>query len=314
MLIVEDLYVKYYTRRGTVSAVSGVSFTMQKGEMLAVVGESGSGKSTLALTIMRLLPRNAVVERGRILLDGIDVLKLSEDEMRRIRGSKVSMVLQDPFTTLDPLRRVIDQFIEFLMEHGLDRRSAEKLALEALESVGIPKTLAYSYPHQLSGGQKQRVAIAMAIALKPSLVIADEPTTALDVVVQKQIMDLIDTIKRGGTSVMLITHDIALAIERADRIMVMYGGEVMEIADKGTIMSRPLHPYTQGLLASIPRLGSDKIPESIPGYPPDLRNPPKGCVFHPRCPYADERCRSIKPQLIEVEKGHWVKCHRVVKA
>jgi len=311
VLIVENLCVKYYTKRGIVLAVSDATFSMLKGEMLAVVGESGSGKSTLGHAIMNLLPKNGVIEKGRVLLDGIDILKLGNDDLRRIRGSKISMVFQDPFTTLDPLRRVLDQFTEFLTEHGVDMEEARDLAMTMLEAVGIPKNLANAYPHQLSGGQKQRVAIAMAIALKPLLVIADEPTTALDVVVQKQIMDLFDEIKNRGTSIMLITHDIALALERADRVMIMYGGEVMELAEKGVLMEKPLHPYTIGLLSSVPKIGSEKFPNSIPGYPPDLRNPPRGCVFHPRCSHAGERCRVVKPLLTEVEKGHWVKCHLV---
>jgi len=311
VLLVEDLYVKYYTRRGIISAVSGVTFDVIKGEMLAVVGESGSGKSTLGYAIMRLLPRSGAVERGRIVLDGEDILRLSEEELRRIRGGKVSMVFQDPFTTLDPLRRVLDQFREFLAEHGIDAERGRIIAEEMLEAVGVPKNLANAYPHQLSGGQKQRVAIAMAIALNPLLVIADEPTTALDVVIQRQVMDLLDDVKKRGTSIMFITHDIALAIERADRVMIMYGGEVMELAEKSMLAKRALHPYTVGLLSSMPRIGSEKLPSSIPGYPPDLRSPPKGCIFHPRCPYTTERCRTVKPILSEVEKNHFVKCHLV---
>jgi len=310
VLEVEDLWVKYYTLSGVVHAVSGVSFKLRRGEMLAVVGESGSGKSTLAYALMNMVPKPGKIVRGRVLLGGTDLLTLTPEELRRVRGSRISIVFQDPFTTLDPLRRVVDQFTEFLMEHGLDKAAALRVAREYTEAVGLPGRVLESYPHQLSGGQKQRVAIAMAISLNPEVVIADEPTTALDVIVQKQIMDLIDDVRRKyKSSFILITHDLALALERADTVMVMYGGYVMEYADKSELVRDMRHPYTRALFESLPKLGQRGLPSFLPGYPPDLRNPPSGCVFHPRCPLAREKCRAELPQLAEVSKGHYVACH-----
>jgi len=309
-LEVRDLWVKYYTFSGIVSAVSGVSFNLRKGEMLAVVGESGSGKSTLGLALLNMVPKPGKIVKGEVLLGGVNILKLTPEEMRKIRGSRLSMVFQDPFTTLDPLRKIVDQFEEFLLEHGFDKSKARSIVKEYLEAVGLPERIMYSYPHQLSGGQKQRVSIAMAIALNPEVIIADEPTTALDVVVQKQIMDLIDYIKgKYGSSIILITHDLALALERADTIMVMYGGYVMEYAEKKELLNNMKHPYTKALFEALPRITTGKLPKSLPGYPPDLRNPPQGCIFHPRCEYATEDCRLKKPGILEVGKGHFVACH-----
>ncbi|MEM4436330.1 MAG: ABC transporter ATP-binding protein [Thermosphaera sp.] len=307
---VEDLWVKYFAASGIVSAVSGVSLRIKRGEILGVVGESGSGKSTLGFALMNMVPPPGRIVKGAVILEGVNLLDLSEKQLREVRGSKISMVFQDPFTTLDPLRRISDQFVEFLMEHGLSKEEAVSRSFEMLAAVGIPERLRDAYPHQLSGGQKQRVSIAMAIALNPSLVIADEPTTALDVIVQKQIMDLIDEIKvKHNVSVMLITHDIALALERSDGILVMYGGEVMEYATKVELMRSMHHPYTRALFASLPKLSSSDLPRFLKGYPPDLRNPPKGCIFHPRCDYAREKCRVEKPFVREVSPGHFVSCH-----
>jgi peptide/nickel transport system ATP-binding protein len=306
MLKVEDLSVRYFTKKGVVYAVDGVSLEVRKGEALALVGESGSGKSTLGFAIMRIVPPPGRIVGGRIILEGRDIMGLREEEMREIRGSKVSMVFQDPFTTLDPLRRVNDIVAEVMIEHGVDEREARERAIHLLRRVGIPEKLIDAYPHQLSGGQKQRVAIAAAIAMNPSLLIADEPTTALDVIVQRQIMDLLDEIRKE-MSMILITHDIALALERADRICVMYAGKVMEVADKGMIMKEALHPYTKGLLSSLPRLLSREWPSSIPGTPPDLREPPKGCRFHPRCSKAMDICREEAPDLFSVD-GRLVSC------
>jgi len=307
---VKDLWVKYYTLSGVVSAVSGVSFTLEKSEMLAIVGESGSGKSTLGFALLNIVPKPGRIVKGEVLLEGVDILKLPPEEMRKLRGSKISMVFQDPFTTLDPLRRIVDQFREFLVEHDVSETEALTIIREYLASVGLPENVMYSYPHQLSGGQKQRVSIALAIALNPRVVVADEPTTALDVVVQKQIMDLFNSIKsRYETSIILITHDLALALERADRVLVMYGGQVMEYADKEELLYNMKHPYTKALFNSLPRLLAKTLPHSLPGYPPDLRDPPPGCIFHPRCEYAMEKCKIEKPLLIEVSKRHYVRCH-----
>jgi peptide/nickel transport system ATP-binding protein len=306
MLKVEDLSVRYFTKKGVVYAVDNVSLEVRRGEALALVGESGSGKSTLGFAIMRMVPPPGRIVGGRIILEDRDIMGLSEEEMRKLRGSKVSMVFQDPFTTLDPLRRVNDIVAEVMIEHGVDEREAKERAAYLLKRVGIPEKLVDAYPHQLSGGQKQRVAIAAAIAMNPSLLIADEPTTALDVIVQRQIMDLLDEIRRD-MGMILITHDIALALERADRICVMYAGKVMEVADKDMMMKEAMHPYTKGLLSSLPRLLSREWPSSIPGMPPDLREPPKGCRFHPRCSKAMDICREQAPDLFSVD-GRLVSC------
>jgi len=306
MLKVEDLSVRYFTKKGVVYAVDNVSLEVRRGEALALVGESGSGKSTLGFAIMRMVPPPGRIVEGRIILEDRDIMGLSEEEMRKLRGSKVSMVFQDPFTTLDPLRRVNDIVAEVMIEHGVDEKEAKERAAYLLKRVGIPEKLVDAYPHQLSGGQKQRVAIAAAIAMNPSLLIADEPTTALDVIVQRQIMDLLDEIRRD-MGMILITHDIALALERADRICVMYAGKVMEVADKDMMMKEAMHPYTKGLLSSLPRLLSREWPSSIPGMPPDLREPPKGCRFHPRCSKAMDICREQAPDLFSVD-GRLVSC------
>jgi len=306
MLKVEDLSVRYFTKKGVVYAVDNVSLEVRRGEALALVGESGSGKSTLGFAIMRMVPPPGRIVGGRIILEDRDIMGLSEEEMRKLRGSKVSMVFQDPFTTLDPLRRVNDIVAEVMIEHGVDEKEAKERAAYLLKRVGIPEKLVDAYPHQLSGGQKQRVAIAAAISMNPSLLIADEPTTALDVIVQRQIMDLLDEIRRD-MGMILITHDIALALERADRICVMYAGKVMEVADKDMMMKEAMHPYTKGLLSSLPRLLSREWPSSIPGMPPDLREPPKGCRFHPRCSKAMDICREQTPDLFSVD-GRLVSC------
>lgn len=306
MLKVEDLSVRYFTKKGVVYAVDNVSLEVRRGEALALVGESGSGKSTLGFAIMRMVPPPGRIVEGRIILEDRDIMGLSEEEMRKLRGSKVSMVFQDPFTTLDPLRRVNDIVAEVMIEHGVDEKEAKERAAYLLKRVGIPEKLVDAYPHQLSGGQKQRVAIAAAISMNPSLLIADEPTTALDVIVQRQIMDLLDEIRRD-MGMILITHDIALALERADRICVMYAGKVMEVADKDMMMKEAMHPYTKGLLSSLPRLLSREWPSSIPGMPPDLREPPKGCRFHPRCSKAMDICREQTPDLFSVD-GRLVSC------
>lgn len=308
ILRVEDLVVEYRTPRGVVRAVDGVSLDAYPGEMLAIVGESGSGKSTLGYAMMNLVPPPGRISRGRVIVGGIDLTRLSENELRGLRGRLVSMVFQDPFTTLDPIRRVIDQLVEVYTVHGVDREVAENEALKLLESVGLTRRMAYSYPHQLSGGQRQRVSIAMAIALKPRVVIADEPTTALDVVVQRQIMDLIEGVKRSGVCVVLITHDIALAGERADRVAVMYAGKIVEIGSKSDVLGNPQHPYTVALLSSVPSITGGKWPEPLQGSPPDLRNPPHGCRFHPRCKYAMEICRREEPPPVEIKPGHYTSC------
>ncbi len=309
VLRVEGLTVYYYTLKGIVRAVEDAFLEARGGDMVAVVGESGSGKSTLGYAILGLVPAPGRIVRGRIVVDGVEVTRLRGEALRRIRGRLVSMVFQDPFTTLDPVRRIGDQLAEVLIEHGVDPDEAYGRVPELLEAVGLPAELAKAYPHQLSGGQRQRVSIAAAIALNPRVLVADEPTTALDVIVQKQIMDLIDRLRRErGMAVILITHDIALAAERASHIAVMYGGYIVEFGRKEDVIGSPAHPYTRMLLASVPDIESSGWPKPIPGVPPDLRRPPPGCRFHPRCPERRERCMREVPPPVRLEDGRIVRC------
>jgi len=301
VLRVEGLTVHYYTLRGVVRAVEDASLEAGKGELVALVGESGCGKSTLGYSLLKLVPPPGRIVKGRVLVEDKDIVSLSGEALRRARGELVSIVFQDPFTTLDPVRTIGDQLAEVMTEHGVGEEEARARVGELLESVGLPRELAKRYPHQLSGGQRQRVAIAAAIALDPRVLVADEPTTALDVIVQKQIMDLIDDIRRRtGMAVILITHDIALAAERADKIAIMYAGKIVEYGPKSLVLRNPLHPYTRALIASVPDIDSDKWPEPIPGYPPDLRRPPPGCRFAPRCPRAMPVCKEKEPPRIRV--------------
>ena len=302
VLRVEGLTVHYYTLRGVVRAVEDASLEAGKGELVALVGESGCGKSTLGYSLLKLVPPPGRIVKGRVLVEDKDIVSLSGEALRRARGELVSIVFQDPFTTLDPVRTIGDQLAEVMTEHGVGEEEARARVGELLESVGLPRELAKRYPHQLSGGQRQRVAIAAAIALDPRVLVADEPTTALDVIVQKQIMDLIDDIRRRtGMAVILITHDIALAAERADKIAIMYAGKIVEYGPKSLVLRNPLHPYTRALIASVPDIDSDKWPEPIPGYPPDLRRPPPGCRFAPRCPRAMPVCKEKEPPRIRVD-------------
>lgn len=291
-------------------AVENVTFSIGKREIVGLVGESGCGKSTLAYAIMRLVPPPGKIVGGKILLNNVNLLELTEDEMRKIRGAEISMVFQDPMTSLDPLMRIGDQIIEMLTTHmNVGKEEAKEYTIKLLELVGIKKDRFKDYPHQLSGGMRQRVMIAMAIALRPKLIIADEPTTALDVIVQGQIMDLFkDLRERFGTSILLISHDIALILEVADKIGVMYGGYLMEFSDSLDIVKDPLHPYTKELLKAIPNVElEDQKLISIPGNPPDLLNPPRGCMFHPRCPSVMPICREKEPETRIVD-GRLVKC------
>ncbi|AMM53795.1 ABC transporter ATP-binding protein [Pyrococcus kukulkanii] len=315
LLEVKDLSIYYYTLSGVVKAVEGVTFSIDEKEWVTFVGESGSGKSTVASAIIRLVPPPGKIVSGQIMFEGKDLLKLSEEEMRQIRGKDISMVFQDPMTSLDPLRKIGDQLVEAMTVHGVDEDEAKERAKELLEKVNIPPDRFDYYPHQLSGGQRQRVSIAIAMAFNPKLLIADEPTTALDVIVQDSIMDLIQSLKEEGTSIFFVTHDISLAAERSDKIAVMYAGKLVEFGTVEQIVENPLHPYTQALLNSVPDLWTEKPIKAIPGYPPDLRNPPRGCRFHPRCHVFAEKgelkglCDAEEPMVIEYEKGHFVACH-----
>jgi len=299
-----------YLIRYRESSVDHVSLSIRPGEWLSVVGESGCGKSTMAYSIVRLISPPGRIVGGQILFNGRDLLSMKPKEFRKILGREIGVVFQDPMTSLDPLRRIGDQIAEVYITHlRMKKKEALEKAGEVLERVGIPRDKISAYPHQMSGGQRQRVAIAIAVALKPKLLIADEPTTALDVIVQDTIMDLLESFKEEGTSILFITHDLALAAERSDRIAVMYAGKLVEEGPVEELVEKPLHPYTQGLLRSVPDLWGPKKIESIPGYPPDLRSPPPGCRFHPRCRIADDTCKRQEPVLNCIGE-HCVACHK----
>ena len=311
LLRIEGLKTYYFTREGVIKAVDGVSLNVRRGELLGLVGESGSGKSSLGLSIVRLVPPPGRIVGGRIMLDNVDIVKLPEKELRKIRGKNIGMIFQDPLTSLDPLRRIEDQMIESILVHmKVDKEEAREIALKALERVGISPDRIKDYPHQLSGGMRQRVMIAMATMLNPDLLIADEPTTALDVIVQSRIMDLLSELKESmRMAILLITHDLALVIERSDRVAVMYAGELCEVGSSEEISEDPLHPYTELLLQSIPDIEKPRMRlRFIPGNPPDMRNPPSGCRFHPRCPKAMDICKKIPPSPLMLN-GRFVRCH-----
>ncbi len=310
LLEVRDLRIYYYTLTGIVRAVDGVSFWMAEGEVLGIAGESGCGKSTLGYGLLGLVPPPGRIVSGSIVLDRTDVTKLRPPELRKVRWAKVSMIFQGAMNALNPVYTVGHQLAEPLVLHrGLSVKEALEVATDMIKKVGLTPDVLRRYPHELSGGMKQRVMIAMALLLKPRLVIADEPTTALDVVIQAQIMNLFKELRKIERNAMiLITHDLSLIAEIADRTSVMYAGKIVEIGSSDEVFGNPLHPYTQGLLRSIPRLREKEKITWIPGVPPDLRMPPPGCRFHPRCPYARDVCRSEEPPEIEVEKGHTLSC------
>ncbi len=314
LLEVKNLKTYYYTLRGVVRAVDDVSFTLNRGEVLGIAGESGCGKSTLAWTLLGLVPPPGRVAGGTVKLDGIAINKMSESELRKkVRWKKVSMIFQGAMNALTPVFTIEDQLTEPLILHkGMNKNEAKKVAAEMLKKVGLDETVLRRYPHELSGGQKQRVIIAMALILNPDLVIADEPTTALDVIVQAQIMNLFKRIKKQyNIGMVFITHDLSLIAEIADRVAIMYAGKIIEIGSADQIFGNPKHPYTQGLLRSIPRLRSKEKITWIPGVPPDLVKPPTGCRFFPRCKFVKDICRKEEPKLVEVEEGHFVACHLV---
>ena len=318
-LEVDNLVVSFPTEDGVVKAVAGSTFSVAQGRTLAIVGESGSGKSVTAQAIMGLLNRNFADVSGRIVLDGTDLLALDEDQVREMRGSSMAMIFQDPLSSLHPFYRIGDQLAEAVRVHNkVSKSEARGRAIDALHRVGIPSPdkRVDDYPHQLSGGMRQRVMIAMALINSPSLLIADEPTTALDVTVQAQITELMSELQREtGTTLIIITHDLGVVADMADEVCVMYGGRVVEYAPVSEIYYRPQHPYTKGLLASVPRLATDRVDrlDPIPGNPPSLINLPSGCVFHPRCAQRSEvpgdRCRTEEPTLMTVASDHLVRCH-----
>lgn len=313
---VKNLKTHFYTSDGVVPAVDGISFNINPGETLAIVGESGSGKSVTSISIMRLVPNppGKIVE-GEILFHGEDLLKKNDNEMRSIRGNRISMIFQEPMTSLNPAYRVGDQIMEALRLHqGLSKEVALAKAIEMLTLVGIPspEKRVHDFPHQLSGGMRQRVMIAMALSCHPELLIADEPTTALDVTIQAQILDLLRKLRKEmGTSIMLITHDLGVVAEMADRVAVMYAGKIVEKAGVEDLFANPLHPYTEGLLKSIPKMDSNKEKlYAIEGVVPNPLHLPPGCRFAPRCPYAQDRCLQKEPTLEKVGDNRWVSCYR----
>jgi peptide/nickel transport system ATP-binding protein/oligopeptide transport system ATP-binding protein len=316
VLEVEDLHTVFESEAGTVGAVDGVDFEVKPGEVFAIVGESGCGKTTVALSVLGLLPEpRGHITAGKILFRGEDMVNSPAERLRQIRGDRIAMIFQDPLTSLNPTHRVGDQIAEvFLTHRDVDRRSAMEQAVELLAIVGIPRPLERSrdYPHQFSGGMRQRVMIAIAIALRPALLIADEPTTALDVTIQAQILEvLLDVRERFEMSVMLITHDLGVVAQTADRVMVMYAGKKVEEADVRTIFSAPKHPYTWGLLGSTTRIDRPRGSRmaQIPGAPPSLLNPPPACRFAPRCPRVQDVCRRDYPELRGLPVGHLAACH-----
>jgi oligopeptide transport system ATP-binding protein len=317
LLEVEDLRVSFHTRNGIVRAVNGVSFTVEKGETLGVVGESGSGKSVTAYSMLGLIPQPpGRIEGGRALFGGIDLLKASKPQLAGLRGKRVAMIFQDPMTSLNPYLRVGDQIIEPLMIHEkIAKPDALKRALEALREVGVqdPESRLQAYPHEFSGGMRQRVMIAMALITKPELLIADEPTTALDVTVQAQILELIRKMQKNhGTAVLFITHDLGVVSGFCDKVQVMYAGQIVETATVGDIFKRPLHPYNRALQKSIPAFQpKGKELYTIAGLPPDLSKPITGCAFAPRCEFVQDPCRTAVTRLDTIVADHKSSCVRV---
>ena len=317
ILTVKDLKTYFYTASGIAKAVDGVSFNIAKGETMGIVGESGSGKSVTSSSIIRLLPpRTGKIVGGYIEFEGKDVLALSKKELNDFRGKDIAVIFQDPMTSLDPVFKIGKQMTEMIMAHqNVTKDEAWKMAVEALSKVGIPEPekRMNSYPYELSGGMCQRVIIAMAVCCKPKLIIADEPTTALDVTVQAQVLELLKELQRDmDTAILLITHNLGVVWEMCDKVMVMYAGNTVEFTDTKTLYSNPRHPYTWGLLDSMPKLSDESKGElkTIPGTPPDLRLTGKCCNFYNRCPYVTEACTQSVPPLVEVEPGHFVACHR----
>ncbi len=317
VLEVKNLKTYFYTDEGVVKAVDGISFDLKFGETLGIVGETGSGKSVTALSVLRLIPQPpGKIVSGEIIFDKKDLLKVSNKKLRSYRGNRISMIFQDPMTSLNPVYTIGNQIMESLIIHQkIDKKSAEKEAIKLLEMVGIAeveKRLS-SYPHEFSGGMRQRVMIAMAIANAPDILIADEPTTALDVTIQAQILELIDELKyKTNSSIILITHDLGVVAKYARRVMVMYAGKAVEYSTVDNIYYRPMHPYTIGLMNSITRLDKSKKErlKPIEGSPPSLIDMPRGCTFSNRCPYRKEECSRKFPPLVEVEEGHFVACFR----
>jgi peptide/nickel transport system ATP-binding protein len=312
LLEVGSLAVDYRTSRGAVRAVDGVSFSLDKGQTLGLAGESGSGKSTLGLSIIRLVPYPGVIAKGYIRFAGKNIVVLPEQELYSIRGRRIAYIFQDPMTSLNPVKRIGSHFVEMIQTHEptTTKKVAYERAKNVLGSLGILPERIDDFPHQFSGGMRQRIMIGLAIVLKPDLIIADEPTTALDVIVQAKILDLLDELRKEyRMALILISHDLSIILERCDKIVVMYAGQMVEYANGEDLYESPRHPYTQRLLQSIPNVKlSDQKLSAIPGQPPNMLNPPRGCRFWPRCSEAEEECRVKDPPLIDLGNNHFVRC------
>lgn len=319
LIDVNDLATYFHTEEGTVKAVDGISFEIYPGETLGIVGESGCGKSVTSLSIMRLIESPpGQIENGEIMFNGKDLTKLSQKEMRKIRGNDISMIFQEPMTSLNPVYTVGDQIMEAILIHkDVNKKQARQQAIDMLTKVGIPlpEQRVDEYPHQLSGGMRQRVMIAMALSCDPQLLIADEPTTALDVTIQAQILELMNSLKRQfGMAIMMITHDLGVIAEVSDRVAVMYAGKIVEYTDVKTLYGNPKHPYTWGLMHSIPHIEKDLDRLlAIPGNVPNPLNFPTGCKYNTRCQFATDKCRTDEPDIVEVEEGHHVACWHIDK-
>ncbi len=312
VLTVNDLSVYYHTSRGPVKAVEKVNFDIRAHERLGLVGESGSGKSTIALALLRMIKPPGRIETGEVILDGTDLLRLSEEQMRSMRLNKIALVAQGAMNSLNPVVKIKPQIVDGMKDHaiGLTSKQMDERVYELLDSVGLRKDVASMYPHELSGGMKQRVCIAIAISLRPKLIIADEPTSALDVVVQRQVMDTLLKVQEDlGASILLIGHDMGLMAQVADRVGIMYAGEFAELSQSADLFRDPLHPYSQLLINSLPSIERKGTLKGIPGLPPSLLERPTGCPFRPRCPFAFERCEVEDPPLREVRPNRLVACH-----
>lgn len=315
ILEIKDLKMSYQTSKGSISAVDNVSFRIKRGETMGLVGESGCGKTSLGMCIMKLLPENARITNGKILFDGEDIVPKTEEEMRTIRWEGVSMIFQAAMNSLNPVYKVGDQIIEAILTHdNMSKEEAREKVGDLYRLVGLSPERMKNYPHEYSGGMRQRAIIAMALACDPKFIIADEPTTALDVIVQDQIIDeIINLQKKLNMTMMYISHDISVIAETCNKIGVMYAGNIIEYTDTLALFDNPLHPYTKALMSSFPSIeGPKKELKPVPGEPPNLLNLPKGCRFYPRCSYAEEICKKENPEFIEIEKDHFLACHKVI--
>lgn len=316
LLQVKDLYVQYTSGKKTVYAVNGVSFDIKRGESLALVGESGCGKSTIAKAILRILPdRGAGISGGEIWYKGVDLAQAPEEQLEQIRGAQISMVFQDPMTALNPVKRILTQVSSVIALHnpGISKKDAEERAIQMLETVGITRDRVREYPHQFSGGMQQRVVVAIGLSCNPELLLADEPTTALDVTIQAQVLDMItDLMKQRDTSLLLITHNLGIVAETCDYVAVLYGGEIVEYGSKREVFKNPTHPYTIGLFGALPDMQSEgERLKPIEGIMPEPSDLPAGCKFHTRCPYATEKCSEGAVPVVELGGTHKCQCHNI---